>query len=53
MNWFMICSEYSATLKAGVICREYVSILLSVRTFANQGGTADLFLVEKRELIRP
>lgn len=33
--------EYSVTLQADVICREYVSILLSARVVVNQGGTAD------------
>ncbi len=34
-------SEYSATPEAGVNCRGYDSIPLSVRGTVNQGGTAD------------
>jgi len=37
------CSEYSATLKADVICRRYVGISLSAHPYwdVKQGGTAD------------
>ena len=43
-------TEYSATLKADVICRGYVGILLSAQvTPVNQGGTADkcLFVLDR------